>query len=72
MLQEIYDDIFAHIKEDAGLPYFYHELSLQQQYFFRDLWDKLEYTREAKNKELVEDLNLIKTDLEAVIAESKK
>ena len=68
MLEEIYNDIFPHIKETAGLPAYYHQLSRAQEYFFRDFFEQIEYDREAKNKELVEDLNLIKSDLEAVIA----
>lgn len=68
MLEEIYDDIFSHVKETAGLPVFYHQLSRAQEYFFRDLFEKIGYDIETNKKELVEDLNLIKSDLEAVIA----
>ena len=72
MLEEIYNEIFIHIKEAAGLPAYYHQLSRDQEYFFRDLSEKIVYDIQTNKKELVEDLNLIKSDLEAVIAVIEK
>jgi len=39
--------------------------------FFRDLFNEIMYNKEEQ-EELLEDLNLIKTDLEAVIANVQK
>ena len=72
MLEEIYNEIFTHIKEAASLPAYYHQLSRDQEYFFRDLFEKIEYDIQTNKKELVEDLNLMKSDLEAVIAVIEK
>ena len=64
--------IFIHIKEAADMPAYYHQLSSAQEYFFRDLFEKIEYDIQTNKKELVEDLNLMKSDLEAVIAVIEK
>ena len=54
------------------MPAYYHQLSSAQEYFFRDLFEKIEYDIQTNKKELVEDLNLMKSDLEAVIAVIEK
>ena len=60
-----------HTKEAANLPLTFVTMSIDQQLFFRDLFDEIVYNKEEQ-KEILEDLNLIKTDLEAVIANVQK
>lgn len=70
-IEEVYDDLAYHSKEAAKLPFTFEAMNIDQQLFFRDLFDKIMYNKQEQ-EELLEDLNLIKTDLEAVIANVKK
>jgi len=71
-IDETYNDMHSHVKEAAGLPVFYHQLTREQSHFFRDFFQNIHYNLEMENKDLLEDLNLIKSDLEAVIEKIKK
>ena len=71
ILEQVYDGLAYHTKEAANLPLTFVTMSIDQQLFFRDLFDEIVYNKEEQ-KEILEDLNLIKTDLEAVIANVQK
>ncbi len=71
-IEDFYDDLPFYTKESADMPLSFSDMPIDKQIFFRDLFDQIEYDKEVKNKELIEDLNLIKSDLEAVIADIKK
>ena len=65
-----YDNIAYHRKESAEMPYRFHDLSVEQQFFFRDFCEEIVHN--SKQKEiLIEDLEMMKSDLEAVIAKIK-
>ena len=70
-IEQAYDEIAYHSKEAAKLPFTFGAMTVDQQLFFRDLFNEIMYNKEEQ-KELLEDLNLIKADLEAVIASVKK
>jgi len=70
-IEQAYDEIAYHSKEAAKLPFTFGAMTVDQQLFFRDLFNEIIYNKEEQ-EELLEDLNLIKADLEAVIASVKK
>lgn len=70
-IEEVYDEIAYHSKEAAKVPLTFATMTVDQQLFFRDLFNEIMYNKEEQ-EELLEDLNLIKTDLEAVIANVQK
>ena len=70
-IEEVYDEIAYHSKEAAKLPFTFSTMPVDQQLFFRDLFNEIMYNKEEQ-EELLEDLNLIKSDLEAVIANVQK
>ncbi len=70
-IEEAYDELAYHSKEAAKLPFTFGAMTVDQQLFFRDLFNEIMYSKKEQ-EELLEDLNLIKTDLEAVIANVKK
>ena len=70
-LERVYDDLAYHTKEAAKLPLTFDTMSTDQQLFFRDLFGGIVQNKQ-KQEEIVEDLNLIKSDLEAVIANVQK
>jgi len=70
-IEQAYDEIAYHSKEAAKVPLTFATMTTDQQLFFRDLFNEIMYNKEEQ-KELLEDLNLIKTDLEAVIANVQK
>jgi len=70
-IEDVYDNLAYHTKESATLPLTFSSMTIDQQLFFRDLYDSIVYNIEEQ-EELLEDLNLIKTDLEAVIANVQK
>ena len=70
-IEEFYDDLAYHKKESANLPFTFSSMSVDQQIFFRDLYDEIMMNTE-KRAILIDDLNLMKSDLEAVIASIKK
>jgi len=69
---QIYDNIFYFVKEAADLPLMFHQLKQDQQNFLRDFCQDIEYHNIEKQKETLQDLNLIKADLEALIADIEK
>lgn len=70
-IEQAYDEIAYHSKEAAKVPLTFATMTIDQQLFFRDLFNEIMYNKEEQ-EELLEDLNLIKTDLEAVIANVQK
>ena len=70
-IEEVYDEIAYHSKEAAKVPLTFATMTIDQQLFFRDLFNEIMYNKQEQ-EELLEDLNLIKTDLEAVIANVQK
>ena len=70
-IEQAYDEIAYHSKEAAKVPYTFATMTVDQQMFFRDLFNEIMYNKEEQ-EELLEDLNLIKSDLEAVIANIQK
>tara|TARA_B100001094_G_C18143299_1_gene779151 strand:- start:322 stop:543 length:222 start_codon:yes stop_codon:yes gene_type:complete len=70
-IEQAYDEIAYHSKESAKMPYTFSTMTVDQQLFFRDLFNEIMYNKEEQ-EELLEDLNLIKSDLEAVIAKVEK
>ena len=70
-IEQAYDEIAYHSKEAATVPLTFATMTIDQQLFFRDLFNEIMYNKEEQ-EELLEDLNLIKTDLEAVIANVQK
>jgi hypothetical protein len=70
-IDDHYDNIPYHTKESASLPLSFGDLSIDKQIFFRDLFAGILDNREEKIT-LIEDLEMIKFDLEAVIANVKK
>ena len=70
-IEEVYDEIEYHSKEAAKVPLTFATMTTDQQLFFRDLFNEIMYNKQEQ-EELLEDLNLIKTDLEAVIANVQK
>lgn len=70
-IEEAYDDLAYHSKEAAKLPLTFAAMTVDQQLFFRDLFNEIIFNKE-EDEVLLEDLNLIKSDLEAVIASVKK
>ena len=70
-IEQAYDELAYHSKEAAKLPFTFDTMTVDQQLFFRDLFNEIMYNKQEQ-EELLEDLNLIKTDLEAVIANVKK
>ena len=70
-IEHIYDELPYHRKEAAKLPYTFLAMSVDQQIFFYDFVESFIYELENP-QDLLEDLNLIKSDLEAVIAKVKK
>ncbi len=67
----VYDEIAYHRKETAKMPFTFSQMTVDQQLFFCDLFSAAILNVESR-KELLDDLNLIKSDLEAVIASVKK
>ena len=70
-IEQAYDELAYHSKEAAKVPLTFATMTVDQQMFFRDLFNEIMYNKEEQ-EELLEDLNLIKTDLEAVIANVQK
>ena len=70
-IEQAYDELAYHSKEAAKLPFTFDTMTVDQQLFFRDLFNEIMYNKQEQ-EELLEDLNLIKSDLEAVIANVKK
>ena len=70
-IEEVYDEIAYHSKEAAKVPLTFATMTTDQQLFFRDLFNEIMYSKQEQ-EELLEDLNLIKSDLEAVIANVQK
>ena len=70
-IDKVYDEIAYHAKDAAKMPYTYDTMTIDQQLLFRDLFDSIMHNV-GEQEELLEDLNLIKSDLEAVIANVKK
>lgn len=70
-IEEAYDNLAYHTKESASLPLTFSSMTIDQQLFFRDLYDSIVYDIEEKEK-LIEDLEMIKSDLECTIASVKK
>ena len=70
-IEQAYDELAYHSKEAAKLPFTFDTMTVDQQLFFRDLFNEIMYNKQEQ-EELLEDLNLIKTDLEAVIANVQK
>ena len=70
-IEQAYDELAYHTKEAAKLPFTFDTMTVDQQLFFRDLFNEIMYNKQEQ-EELLEDLNLIKTDLEAVIANVQK
>ena len=70
-IEEVYDEIAYHSKEAAKVPLTFATMTTDQQLFFRDLFNEIMYNKQEQ-EELLEDLNLIKSDLEAVIANVQK
>ena len=64
-IEEVYDEIAYHSKEAAKVPLTFATMTTDQQLFFRDLFNEIMYNKQEQ-EELLEDLNLIKSDLEAV------
>ena len=70
-IEDRYDDYPHHRKEAAGLPFHFNQLKIDQQLFFRDFFDGLCDNKQEKET-LIEDLTLLKFDLEMIIANTKK
>lgn len=70
-IEQAYDELAYHSKEAAKLPFTFSTMTVDQQLFFRDLFNEIMYNKQEQ-EELLEDLNLIKSDLEAVIANVQK
>ena len=70
-IEQAYDELAYHSKEAAKLPFTFGAMTVAQQLFFRDLFNEIMYSKQEQ-EELLEDLNLIKSDLEAVIANVQK
>lgn len=70
-IEQAYDELAYHSKEAAKLPFTFDTMTVDQQLFFRDLFNEIMYNKQEQ-EELLEDLNLIKSDLEAVIANVQK
>ena len=70
-IEQAYDELAYHSKEAAKLPFTFDTMTVDQQLFFRDLFNEIMYSKQEQ-EELLEDLNLIKSDLEAVIANVQK
>ena len=65
--EQIYDLVAYFMKEDAGLPYRYDELSFEQRSFI----DALVENFESDAEETISNLELIITDLERELIESE-
>ena len=65
--EEIYDLVAYFMKEDAGLPYRYDELSFEQRSFIDALVENFESDAEEK----IANLELTITDLERELIESE-
>ncbi len=70
-IQDRYDEYPYHSKEAAGLPFHFSQLSVDQQLFFRDFFSEVCDNKEQKQT-LIDDLTLLKSDLEMIIANTKK
>ena len=70
-IEEAYDELAYHSKESAELPLTFATMTVDQQLFFRELFNEIMYNKQEQ-EDLLEDLKLIKTDLEAVIANVQK
>jgi len=70
-IQDRYDEYPHHSKEAAGLPFHFSQLSVDQQLFFRDFFSEVCDNKEQKQT-LIDDLTLLKSDLEMIIANTKK
>ena len=70
-IEQAYDELAYHSKEAAKLPFTFGAMTTDQQMFFRDLFNEIMYNKQEQ-EELLEDLNLLKSDLEAVIANVQK
>ena len=65
--EEIYDMVTYFMKEDAGLPYRYDELSFEQRSFI----DALVENFESDGEETISNLELTIRDLERELIESE-
>ena len=65
--EQIYDLVAYFMKEDAGLPYRYEELSFEQRSFI----DALVENFESDAEETISNLELIISDLERELLESE-
>ena len=70
-IEDHYDEHPHHSKEAAGLPFLFSQLSVDQQLFFRDFLVGVCDNKEQKQT-LIDDLTLLKSDLEMIIASTKK
>ena len=65
--EEIYDLVAYYMKDDAGMPYRYDELSFEQRSFI----DALVENFESDAEERISNLELIISDLERELIESE-
>ena len=65
--EQIYDLVAYFMKEDAGLPYRYEELSFEQRSFIDALVENFESDAEEK----IDNLELMISDLERELLESE-
>ena len=65
--EEIYDLVAYYMKDDAGMPYRYDELSFEQRSFI----DALVENFESDAEETISNLELTITDLERELIESE-
>ncbi len=70
-IEEQYDEYPHYNKEAAGLPFHFNQLSVDQQHFFRDFFSGVCDNKQEKET-LIDDLTLLKSDLEMIIANTKK
>lgn len=70
-IEELYDSVPYHLKDSAEMPFHFRNLPLDQQVFFRAFCSGV-HLDEEKDKTLLQDLEYIKADLEAIIDSVKK
>lgn len=70
-IEELYDSVPYYLKDSAKMPFHFRNLALDQQLFFRVFCSGI-YLDEENNETLLQDLEYIKADLEAIIDSVKK
>ena len=65
-IEKLYDNVPYYLKDSAGMPFHFGNLTLDQQLFFRVFTSGLEFDTAAE-EDLMRDLDLLKADLEAII-----